>query len=132
MKILSLDYGRRNIGVSISDATKSIAFIRPSITNNEKCASLLQDIISTEKVETILIGKNQNANPNFDLNKEAQVFLKKLKLENTKIITVNEDYSTFEAINKLKDSGLKEDQINKFKDSVAAQIILEKYIQSIE
>ncbi len=132
MKILSLDYGRKNIGISISDATHSIAFIRPSIINDQKALSILQKLIKEENITTILIGKNQNKNPNFDLNQEGLDFLSQLNLDNIEVITINEDFSTFEAINKLKKSGYKDDKIQDLKDSASAQIILEKYLQSIE
>lgn len=131
-KILSLDYGRKNIGISISDATQSIAFIRKSIQNNSKTKQKLNSLIEKENVVQIIIGKNQQINPNFDLNTEAKKFLSTLNLKNIKITTVNEDFSTFEAINKLKKSGLKDDEIQKLKDSAAAQVILEKYLQTIE
>jgi putative Holliday junction resolvase len=131
-KILSLDYGRKNIGISISDTTKSIAFIRESIKNDQKAKQKLENLIQDENISQIVIGKNQNINPNFDLNTEAKEFLKKINLKNITITTVNEDFSTFEAINKLKKSGLKEEEILKLKDSASAQVILEKFLQTIE
>lgn len=132
-KILSLDYGRKNIGISISDTTQSIAFLRPTISNSPKGKLYLKDIIQNEKISTILIGKNQTTNPNFDLNQEAKEFLQSLKLDpKIEIITLNEDYTTFEAINKLKEAGYKDEEIQELKDSASAQILLEKYLQSIE
>lgn len=132
-KILSLDYGRKNIGISISDATQSIAFLRPTISNTTKGIKLLKGLIESENIKTILIGKNQNKNPHFDLNQEATDFLNSLNLNSEiNIVTINEDFSTFEAINKLKKAGYKDEEIKKLKDSASAQIILEKYIQSFE
>lgn len=132
-KILSLDYGRKNIGISISDATQSIAFLRPTISNTTKGIKLLKGLIESENIKTILIGKNQNKNPHFDLNQEATDFLNSLNLSSeVNIVTINEDFSTFEAINKLKKAGYKDEEIQTLKDSASAQIILEKYIQSFE
>lgn len=132
-KILSLDYGRKNIGISISDATHSIAFLRPTISNTTKDIKLLKELVESENIKTILIGKNQNKNPHFDLNQEATDFLNSLNLNSEiNIVTINEDFSTFEAINKLKKAGYKDEEIKKLKDSASAQIILEKYLQSFE
>lgn len=132
-KILSLDYGRKNIGISISDATQSIAFLRPTISNTTKDIKLLKELVESENIKTILIGKNQNKNPHFDLNQEATDFLNSLNLNSEiNIVTINEDFSTFEAINKLKKAGYKDEEIKTLKDSASAQIILEKYIQSFE
>lgn len=130
-KILSLDYGRKNIGISLSDTTQSIAFLYEPIQNNSKAPQKIKDIIENEQVGEILIGKNQTPNPHFDLTEEATQFIKQID-PSIKITVINEDFSTFEAINKLKKLGMKDEEITKMKDSAAAQIMLEKYLQSIE
>jgi putative transcription antitermination factor YqgF len=132
-KILSLDYGRKNIGISISDTTQSIAFLRPTIKNSPKGKLLIKDLIINENIKKILIGKNQNKNPNFNLNQEALDFLNSLQLDTSiKIISLNEDFTTFEAKERLMKAGYKDEEIQELKDSASAQILLEKYLQSIE
>lgn len=129
-KILSLDYGRKNIGISLSDTTHSIAFIRDGIINNQQAIQKLNDLIQQENVTLIIYGRNLNPNPNFNLEEETEKFLSQIKKE-IPIQSINEDYSTFEAIQKLKNSGYSQEQIQKLKDSASAQFILEKYLQSI-
>lgn len=129
-KILSLDYGRKNIGISLSDTTHSIAFIRDGIINNQQAIQKLNDLIEQENVTLIIYGRNLNPNPNFNLEEETEKFLSQIKKE-IPIQSINEDYSTFEAIQKLKNSGYSQEQIQKLKDSASAQFILEKYLQSI-
>lgn len=132
-KILSIDYGRKNIGISISDTTQSIAFLRPSISNTPKGKLDFIDIIKNENISIIIIGKNQNKNPHFDLNQEASEFLNSLNLnKDIKIVSINEDFSTFEATDKLTKAGYKEEEIQELKDSASAQLILEKYLQTID
>lgn len=129
-KILSLDYGRKNIGISLSDTTHSIAFIRDGIINNQQAIQKLNDLIQQENVTLIIYGRNLNPNPNFNLEEETEKFLSQINKE-IPIQSINEDYSTFEAIQKLKNSGYSQEQIQKLKDSASAQFILEKYLQSI-
>lgn len=129
-KILSLDYGRKNIGISLSDTTHSIAFIRDGIINNQQAIQKLNELIQQENVTLIIYGRNLNPNPNFNLEEETEKFLSQINKE-IPIQSINEDYSTFEAIQKLKNSGYSQEQIQKLKDSASAQFILEKYLQSI-
>ena len=129
-KILSIDYGRKNIGISISDTTNSIAFIRDSITNDDKAIQKINQLIQDENIGKIIYGKNLNPNPNFNLELETKSFLNKITHQ-IPTECLNEDFSTFEAIEKLKSDGFNKEEIKKLKDSVAAQLILEKYLQSL-
>lgn len=128
-KILSLDYGRKNIGISISDTTQSIAFLREAIENNPKGIKKLEELITTENIQTVIVGKTLNPNPHFQPNEEAKKILHKIN-PNIKIIELEEDFSTFEAIERLKQNNYSAQEVLNMKDSVAAQLLLEKYIDN--
>ena len=58
-KYLGIDYGKKRIGVSISDNNKVIAFPLETIETN-KIISFLEDLVKKEKIEKIIIGKPLN------------------------------------------------------------------------
>ena len=73
-KILAIDYGKKRIGIAISDSKKSIAFPLKTIENKE-IFLYLKEIIQSEKIEAIVLGE-----PKALKNKENILFLEVINL----------------------------------------------------
>src|SRR3989344_7426318 len=56
MKIMGIDYGRKYIGLAISDDERKMAFPYKTLENNSKFFSLLNEIIEKEEIYKIVIG----------------------------------------------------------------------------
>ena len=55
MCLLGIDYGKKRIGIAISDIDQKIAFPLKTVENN-KPIKILKKIIESEKVTTIVVG----------------------------------------------------------------------------
>ena len=135
MRTLGLDFGIKNIGVAISDASNKIASALMTIEypkNNYLFAiNKLKDKITDCNVNKIILGYPINLNGT--ISKMANEVLKfKQLLENNlhlEVILFDERYSTYNTTEMLKNqSKLKNSQIKKIKDKLSAQYILQEYI----
>lgn len=135
MRTLALDFGIKNIGVAISDASNKIASALMTIEypkNNYLFAiNKLKDKITDYNVNKIILGYPINLNGT--ISKMANEVLKfKQLLENNlhlEVILFDERYSTYNTTEMLKNqSKLKNSQIKKIKDKLSAQYILQEYI----
>ncbi len=129
MKILAVDYGKRRIGLAISDELGITTKPLPVIENNENVIKKIADIVNKEKVGLIIIGF-----PVWDkispIVEEIKDFVKKIRRDiKLNIELVNEFYSTKEAIEKLHSIGKKYKQVKHKIDSYSACILLERYLE---
>ncbi|MDO8676156.1 MAG: Holliday junction resolvase RuvX [Candidatus Azambacteria bacterium] len=56
MKILAIDYGKKWIGLAISDDERRMAFAYKTLTNDKKLFSDLNEIVKKEEICKIVIG----------------------------------------------------------------------------
>ncbi len=56
MKILAIDYGKKWIGLAISDDNRRLAFAYKTLENNNKLFSDLNKIVKKEEIYKIVIG----------------------------------------------------------------------------
>ncbi len=56
MKILAIDYGKKWIGLAISDDERKLAFAYKTLENNKKLFSVLNEIVKKEDIYKIIIG----------------------------------------------------------------------------
>lgn len=127
-KLLSLDPGSKNIGIALSDKEQIAAFAKETVSNNEAGLNRIKQLVEQEDVKQIILGlplTTDQHHPSLKLQAQLQNLL-----PNTEIISFNEDYSTTEAIDKLKQAGFTPEEIQAKKDSMSAQVILEKYMTS--
>lgn len=56
MKILAIDYGKKWIGLAISDDGRRLAFAYKTLINDKKLFSALNEIVKKEEIYKIVIG----------------------------------------------------------------------------
>ena len=135
-RILAIDYGTKRTGIAVTDPLKIIA---TSLTTVETYNLLkyITDYISKENVELIVIGVPKTLKGEFSENeKNILPFIKKLKqnLPQIPIERFDERFTSSMAKNTLIDAGYrkKQRQNKKLLDSVAATIILQGYLLSVQ
>lgn len=140
--ILSLDLGRKSLGISIS---RTGIFVTPidnfrfPLDRYDVAIKRVLEVMEIEKVETIIIGL-----PRFksgDLSEMSHIvldFVPKLEeaIKNTykeemKVITVDEQQSTLEASAILHENNINAKKQKKSIDCVASMVILERYLRSL-
>lgn len=132
-RILAIDYGRKRIGLALSDPLKIFAYPFETLANDNKFFNKLKIIIKEKSIEQIILGNpiKENGSPSILL---PEILELKNYLENEfhlKVILWDERYSSKEAEqiiiqtvtkkSKRRDKGLI--------DKNAAAIILTEYLR---
>jgi putative holliday junction resolvase len=135
-RILSIDYGLKRTGLAVTDPLQIIATGLTTIESS-RLISFLKEYFKKESVELILIGEPKNLDDSdthaTSLVKQVIIQLQK-KFPAIPVKMVDERYTSKMASRAMIDMGMKKKQRrNKaLVDEIAATIILQEYLVSIE
>ena len=135
-RILSIDYGSKRTGLAVTDPLKMIATGLAGIHTKE-LEEFLVDYFKKELVELVIIGHPTNLD---DSDTHAtplvQAFINRFKkvFPSIPIQKVDERFTSKMAVESMVASGMKKkDRRNKnLVDEIAATIMLQEYLRSIE
>jgi putative Holliday junction resolvase len=132
-RILAIDYGRKRVGIAVSDPMKMIANGLTTV-HPKDLIEFLTDYFSKEKVDTLVVGYPRKMN-----NQASEAvnyinpFLKKFKKEFPDIPVQLEDerFTSKMAQQAMIDGGMKKGERQKKEniDRISATIILQSYLQ---
>lgn len=134
MRAMGLDLGTRTLGISLSDSTETIASayttIRFSDSDYDTLLPQIKKIIQEENVDYIVLGFPKNMNNTVgDRGKTTIEFQQKLQAYiNMDVILQDERLSTVEATHYLLEADLSRKKRKTKIDYVAANIILQTYL----
>jgi putative Holliday junction resolvase len=130
--ILGLDFGRARIGVAISDQLQLLAHPLETVPANERAVSRIADIARERNVDHVVAGIPRRMNGQIgSAATEVLQFVEKLRvLLPCPIVTWDERFTTAAANRALRDAGKKTWQTRSYVDQVAAQMILQSYLDS--
>lgn len=134
MRCLGLDLGSKTLGVAISDRTNLIASVYTTLRfNDEDYNSLiepLREIILKEEIDTLVLGLPKNMNNT--LGERAMITLEfKNMLEKEfglKVVMEDERLTSVSANNILISADMSRNKRKKKVDGIAAEIILQGYL----
>ena len=128
--ILALDLGRARIGVAISDELQLLAHPLETIPANEQATPRLAQIIREKKVDHVVVGIPRQMNGQIGIAAtEALRFVEKLRtILPCRVVTWDERLTTVAAHRALRDAGKKTRDTRAYVDQVAAQMILQGYL----
>lgn len=132
-KILSIDYGRKRIGLAITDPLRIIVSPYKTIDNSgiDDFIKELKSIILLENVKIIILGCPKENEQNKDIVSEIMNIKSEIeKITGIELKIQDETYTSKNAINRMLEVG-KSKKFRKQKaniDSFAAAIILEEYL----
>ena len=135
-RVLAIDYGDVRIGLAQSDLMQMIASPLDVIPNKsvEESAKIIADIIANNDVETVVIGLPLNMDGTE--GERAQVTRKFADIlaqcTTAKIVFQDERLSSVEAEDILLEANVKRDKRKQLIDQIAAQIILQSYLDSVK
>jgi len=134
-QILGLDLGAARTGVALSDELRMLAHPLETIESGstETIARRVQKIVAERKVDCVVVGLPKQMNGALGLAAEnAQRFVEKLRpLILCEVVTWDERLSTVAAERALRDAGKKTRATRSIRDQVAAQIILQSYLDRL-
>ena len=133
MRILGLDLGTKTLGVSISDNLGIIASKYGLIEFNEEdyddALIKLKKIVDEFNITTVVLGLPKNMDNTIGFAGERSLnFKKKLEEIGLDVILEDERLSSVEANNILIKGNTRRDKRKKEVDSIAAVIILQRYL----
>lgn len=134
MRYLGFDLGTRTLGISISDLTNTIASTYKTIRFEEKRYDLLlpqiEKLIKEFNISKIVLGLPKNMNNSLgDRGLETLNFKEKLENNlNIEVVMQDERLSTVEATHYMLEADISRKKRKKKIDSLAANIILQTYL----
>ncbi len=134
MRYLGLDLGTRTLGISISDTTLTIASTLKTIrfleNEYESLIEPLRELVEEYQIRKIVLGLPKNMNNSIGDRAQTTLEFKELIVDNLGIEVVMQDerLSTVEATNYLLEADMSRKKRKKKVDAVAANIILQTYL----
>ena len=134
-RVLGVDLGQARTGVALSDELRMLAHPLETIENSsaEKVARRVRQIVAEKEVDCVVVGLPRHMNGSLGPAAEkAQQFVEKLRsLISCEVVTWDERLSTVAAERALRDAGKKTRETRNIRDQVAAQIILQSYLDRL-
>jgi putative Holliday junction resolvase len=132
--ILALDLGRARIGVAISDELQLLAHPLETISADNQATSRLARIVREKKVDHVVVGIPRQMNGQIGAAAtEALRFVEKLRaFLPCPVATWDERLTSVAAHKALRGSGKKTRDTRAYIDQVAAQMILQGYLDRRE
>lgn len=133
-RILAIDYGKKRVGIAVTDPLQIIASGLTTVYSHELHA-FLKDYLAKESVERIIIGlPKQMDNTPSESMKYIEPFVRSLqkKYPTIPMEYVDERFTSVLAHRAMLEGGLKKkDRQNKaLVDEISATIILQSYLES--
>jgi len=132
-RILAIDYGKKRVGIAVTDPLKMIANRLTTVPANQ-IWEFLDDYLAKEDVELIVVGypRQLNNEPSESI-RYINPFLRKLekKYPDMPLKQVDERFTSKMAFRTMIDAGLKKKkrQDKALVDAVSATIILQYYLE---
>jgi len=129
MRILGIDFGEKRIGLAISDESEKFAFPIKPITRTSGEIKMLAAICKENEIKKIVVGLPIGLSGRAgEAVKKVRAFALKLKKLQLPIVFEDERMTTALALRSLQDLGIPQKKAREFKDSLAAQLILQSYL----
>jgi len=129
LKVLSIDYGAKRVGLAVGDTELKICIPKGTLKNNGRLIDRIAELVRESRAGIIVVGlpltpsgrEGQRA-------AEVRRFVEDLskKLPDVEIVLWDERYTTQEAMRRTGGKASKEEI-----DALSAQIILEEFLDSL-
>jgi putative Holliday junction resolvase len=135
MRWLGIDYGEKRIGLAISDETETFASPYRTLSADQRLLPELQQIFERERIGGLVVGLPKNMDGTLGpAAVKVQEFGKKLAavVPSARIVFWDERLTTAEAQRALHAAGKNTRRSREIIDQVAAQILLQSYLDSLQ
>ena len=134
-RVLALDYGRRRIGVAISDelgfGAKGLSTLK--VSNKTQALDRVVDVLDQEKPSKIVVGLPLNLDGSKgDMAQLVETFVTELKqVTDVPVLTLDERLTSVAAHRTMQEMGIKQKGNKGQVDKLAAVYLLEIYLQQV-
>ena len=128
--ILGVDFGRARIGLAISDELQLLAHPLETITFRENAVARIAKVVRERKIEQVVVGMPRLMSGEVGVAADEVLrFVEKLRaVLACEVVTWDERLTTVAAHRAMRDAGKKTRATRGFIDQVAAQMILQGYL----
>lgn len=124
MTILGVDYGRRKIGLAISEGKIAFPFNVVPVTSFSNSLDKVQEAVASVGAQVVVVGVSSGK-----MGKEQERFAKELqKRSNIKVNIWDETLTTKRAQELARQAGLKRKRRKELEDAFAASVMLQSYL----
>lgn len=132
-RILSIDYGKKRVGLAVTDPSKIIA-TRLTTISSDQIWAFLEEYFKREAVETVVVGyPRQMNNEASEAVRFINPFLRKFqqKYPSMRLELADERFTSKMAFQTMIDGGLKKEkrQDKALVDGISATIILQTFLE---
>lgn len=125
MRVIGVDYGKKRVGIAVSDEGGGFAFPKAVIPASHQIAGDIADMATQQKAEVIVIGESKDyggrANP---LLQDIHVLERVLKSKGFTVV-LEPEYGSSEEAARFQGKGENH-------DASAAAIILQRYLDKVK
>lgn len=131
-RVLGIDHGDTRIGIALSDPTEFLASPLCVLDSTNAGLDQIIALIAEHQVEKMVVGLPRNMDGSYgSATEKVRKFIEKLKARTgVPVFEWDERLSTVSAHNALREAGLDGKQRKGVVDKVAAQIILQNYLDA--
>ena len=128
--ILGVDFGRARIGLAISDELRALAHPLETISSRKNALARIAEIVREKKISNVIVGIPREMSGKIGkAANETLEFVERLRaLLPCDVITWDERLTTVAAHRALREAGRKMRATRNYVDQVAAQMILQGYL----
>lgn len=127
MKYLGIDYGRKKIGLAVSEGMIAEPLKVVRFEKKEVALAKIEQIVKTESIEKVIIGVSEGK-----MGEETREFTKLLKEKiSAEVFFQDETLSTQSAQELSLTANIKRRKRREMEDAYSAAIILQAYIDNI-
>jgi putative pre-16S rRNA nuclease len=130
--VLAIDFGRARIGLAISDELQLLAHPLETVPATKDAVARIAAIVRERKIDKVLVGVPRRMTGEIGpAASEALKFVEKLRaVLPCEVVTWDERLTTVAANRALREAGKKSRNTRGYVDQVAAQMILQGYLDS--
>lgn len=131
-RVLGIDFGRTRIGLAVSDELRWLAHPLITLAADGKAVTRITEIVREKDIDLVVVGiPKQLSGKIGTAAEEALEFLNKLRTSlPLEVLAWDERLTTVAAHRALREAGKKTHQTRSYVDQVAAQMILQSYLDS--
>jgi putative pre-16S rRNA nuclease len=132
-RLIGIDLGKARIGVAVSDELGMLAHPLETIPASGDALKRIAQLVREKNAERVIVGLPRHMNGSVGIGAtDALAFADKLRaLVPCEVVTWDERLTTTAANRALRASGRKTRESRAFVDQVAAQMILQGYLDSL-
>jgi len=120
MKILGVDYGRKKIGLAISQGVLAEPWKVIKVNDFENAVGKLTQILKELKIDKIVVGVSEG-----EMGEESEKFAEKIGAE-----TFDETLSTYNAQKLSRQGNIRRKKRKALEDAYAAAVMLQSYLET--